>query len=290
MVSPLPSLHIAVLDSGVPSCPQLLTLISSSLRRHSWRNMARECKWCDFDNYFPLPAWNYIRANRLYVEINMKISGQIREGENQELRRMIVREVPRASCRVEYGNDYRLQRDHVCLQSVVKGVALCAGDTGDPAVHFSGINRGGTLHGIALFSGTEECAFKSKPGVYAMVRQSIIIIIISLQQSTAGYRSLPWRATTLCLHPSHPSAASDPLKVIRPPCLRTPYTTFSRPWSPFEDSSAPPFIGPATDVASPTPLQRTNSLSNVSDSLRQYNDSLLYKYKDYMDFSFKVTY
>ncbi|KAI8440612.1 hypothetical protein MSG28_001831 [Choristoneura fumiferana] len=66
--------------------------------------------------------------------------------------------------------------------------------------------------------------------------------------------------------PSHPSAASDPLKVIRPPCLRTPYTTFSRPWSPFEDSSAPPFIGPATDVASPTPLQRTNSLSKCQSS------------------------
>ncbi|KAI8422899.1 hypothetical protein MSG28_014011 [Choristoneura fumiferana] len=62
--------------------------------------------------------------------------------------------------------------------------------------------------------------------------------------------------------PSHPSAASDPLKVVHPPCFRTPYTTFPRPWSPFEDSSTPPFIGPATDVASPTPLQRTNSLSN----------------------------
>ncbi|KAI8431130.1 hypothetical protein MSG28_001180 [Choristoneura fumiferana] len=71
-------------------------------------------------------------------------------------------------------------------------------------------------------------------------------------------------ATTL-FSPSHPSAASDPLKVVRPPCLRTPYTTFSHPWSPFKDSSTPPFIGPATDLASPTPLQRTNSLSNVVD-------------------------
>ncbi|XP_053617876.1 hypodermin-A-like isoform X1 [Plodia interpunctella] len=100
------------------------------------------------------------------------ITGQIREGEYQELRRMIVREVPRSDCRMMYGNDYRLQHDHMCLQSIVKGVALCAGDTGDPAVLFSGLNRAGTLFGIALFSGTEECAFKSKPGVYAKVSYS----------------------------------------------------------------------------------------------------------------------
>lgn len=46
---------------------------------------------------------------------------------------------------------------------------LNQGDTGDPAVHFSGVNRAGTLYGIALFSGTEECAYKSKPGVFAKV-------------------------------------------------------------------------------------------------------------------------
>ncbi|KAM3958186.1 hypodermin-A [Aphomia sociella] len=100
------------------------------------------------------------------------ISGQIREGENQELRRMIVREVPRAECRLVYGNDYHLQHDHMCLQSIVKGVALCAGDTGNSAVHFSGVNRAGTLFGIALFSGTEECAYKSKPGIFAKVSYS----------------------------------------------------------------------------------------------------------------------
>ncbi|XP_050356202.1 trypsin-7-like isoform X2 [Nymphalis io] len=99
-------------------------------------------------------------------------TGQIREGVNQELRRMLVKEFPRSQCRVVYGNDYHIQHDHMCLQSVVKGIALCAGDTGDPAVHFSGINRGGTLFGIALFSGTEECALKSKPGVYAKVSYS----------------------------------------------------------------------------------------------------------------------
>lgn len=55
-----------------------------------------------------------------------QVTGQIREGMNQELRRMIVREVPRPECRLLYGNDYRLQHDHICLQSVVKGVALCA--------------------------------------------------------------------------------------------------------------------------------------------------------------------
>ncbi|XP_023934329.2 trypsin 3A1-like [Bicyclus anynana] len=97
------------------------------------------------------------------------VSGQIRDGVNQELRRMIAKVVPKAQCRVVYGNDYYLQQDHMCLQSTVKGVALCAGDTGDPAVHFSGMNRAGTLYGIALFSGTEECAYKSKPGVYAKV-------------------------------------------------------------------------------------------------------------------------
>ncbi|XP_045455970.1 mite allergen Der p 3-like [Melitaea cinxia] len=96
-------------------------------------------------------------------------TGHIREGVNQELRRMIVKEIPRSQCRVMYGNDYHIQHDHMCLQSVVNGVALCAGDTGDPAVHFSGANRGGTLFGIALFSGTEECAYKSKPGIYAKV-------------------------------------------------------------------------------------------------------------------------
>ncbi|XP_075985750.1 trypsin-7-like isoform X2 [Anticarsia gemmatalis] len=100
------------------------------------------------------------------------VTGQIREGENQELRRMIVREVPRAECRLMYGNDYHLQHDNMCLMSVLKGVALCAGDTGDPAVHFSGLNRAGTLFGIALFSGTEECAYKSKPGVFAKVSYS----------------------------------------------------------------------------------------------------------------------
>ncbi|XP_046973645.1 trypsin 3A1-like [Vanessa cardui] len=99
-------------------------------------------------------------------------TGQIREGVNQELRRMLVKEFPRSQCRVVYGNDYHIQHDHMCLQSVVKGIALCAGDTGDPAVHFSGMNRGGTLYGIALFSGTEECAYKSKPGVYAKVSYS----------------------------------------------------------------------------------------------------------------------
>ncbi|XP_063369845.1 hypodermin-A-like [Cydia amplana] len=100
------------------------------------------------------------------------ISGQIREGQNQELRRMIVQDVPRASCRLLYGNGYRLQSDHMCLQSTVKGIALCAGDTGDPAVHFSGTSKGGTLYGIALFSGTEECTYKSKPGVYAQISHS----------------------------------------------------------------------------------------------------------------------
>ncbi|XP_061723872.1 hypodermin-A-like isoform X1 [Cydia pomonella] len=100
------------------------------------------------------------------------ISGQIREGQNQELRRMIVQDVPRASCRLLYGNGYRLQSDHMCLQSTVKGIALCAGDTGDPAVHFSGASKGGTLYGIALFSGTEECTYKSKPGVYAKISHS----------------------------------------------------------------------------------------------------------------------
>ncbi|CAH2252055.1 trypsin delta-like isoform X2 [Pararge aegeria] len=96
-------------------------------------------------------------------------TGQIRDGVNQELRRMIVRAVPKSQCRVEYGNDYHIQHDHMCLRSTVKGVALCAGDTGDPAVYFDGMNRAGTLYGIALFSGTEECAYKSKPGVYAKV-------------------------------------------------------------------------------------------------------------------------
>ncbi|CAG4951800.1 unnamed protein product [Parnassius apollo] len=100
------------------------------------------------------------------------VTGQIREGENQELRRMIVHAVPRPECRLVYGNDYHLQHDHMCLQSTTKGVALCAGDTGDPAVHFSGMNRAGTLYGIALFSGTEECAYKSKPGIFAKVSYS----------------------------------------------------------------------------------------------------------------------
>ncbi|XP_045524788.1 vitellin-degrading protease-like [Pieris brassicae] len=100
------------------------------------------------------------------------VTGQIREGQNQELRRMIVKEMPRTDCRRIYGNEYRLQHDHMCLQSVMRGVALCAGDTGDPAVHFSGVNRAGTLYGIALFSGTEECAHKQKPGVYAKVSYS----------------------------------------------------------------------------------------------------------------------
>ncbi|KAI5641220.1 trypsin domain-containing protein [Phthorimaea operculella] len=104
------------------------------------------------------------------------VSGQIRDGENQELRRMIVRETPRSECRHVYGNDYHLQHDHMCLQSTTKGVALCAGDIGDPAVHFSGVNRAGTLFGIALFSGTEECAYKSKPGVFAKVSYSRIWI------------------------------------------------------------------------------------------------------------------
>lgn len=48
------------------------------------------------------------------------------------------------------------------------------GDTGDPAVHFSGMNRAGTLFGIALFSGTEECAYKAKPGIFAKVPNQLI--------------------------------------------------------------------------------------------------------------------
>ncbi|KOB70435.1 putative alcohol dehydrogenase, partial [Operophtera brumata] len=111
---------------------------------------------------------NY-RMDMYYPDHNLamvKMTGQIREGENQELRRMIVDEVRRPECRLQYGNDYHIQYDHLCLRSVVKGVALCAGDTGDPAVHFSGLNRAGTLFGIALFSGSEECSSKYKPGVF----------------------------------------------------------------------------------------------------------------------------
>lgn len=96
-------------------------------------------------------------------------SGRIREGKNQELRRMIVKEVSKADCRLMYGNDYQIQNDHVCLKSVVKHVALCAGDIGDPAVHFTGENRAGTLLGVAVFSGAEECAYKERPGIYAFV-------------------------------------------------------------------------------------------------------------------------
>ncbi|XP_037965370.1 trypsin-7 [Plutella xylostella] len=99
-------------------------------------------------------------------------TGQIRHGVNQELRRMMAQEVDKAECRQLYGGDYQLQHDHMCLKSVVKGIALCAGDIGDPAVHFSGGSKGGELYGIALFSGTEECAYKSKPGVFAKVSYS----------------------------------------------------------------------------------------------------------------------
>ncbi|KAL4717532.1 hypothetical protein ACJJTC_000681 [Scirpophaga incertulas] len=112
------------------------------------------------------------------------VTGQIREGENQELRRMIVREIPRTECRVLYGNDYHLQHDHMCLQGTIKGVALCVGDTGNPAVHFSGINRAGTLFGIALFSGTEDCAYKSKPGIYAKISYSRLWIDKILAEKT----------------------------------------------------------------------------------------------------------
>ncbi|CAH0696170.1 unnamed protein product [Spodoptera exigua] len=56
-------------------------------------------------------------------------------------------------------------------ETVVTGYGS-VGDTGDPAVHFSGLNRAGTLYGIALFSGTEECAYKSKPGIFAKVAYS----------------------------------------------------------------------------------------------------------------------
>ncbi|XP_026727551.1 hypodermin-B-like isoform X1 [Trichoplusia ni] len=115
---------------------------------------------------------NFFDIDCSWSAFHSQVTGQIREGENQELRRMIVREVPRAECRLIYGNDYHLQHDNMCLQSIIKGVALCAGDTGDPAVHFSGLNRAGTLFGIALFSGTEECAYKSKPGVFAKVSYS----------------------------------------------------------------------------------------------------------------------
>ena len=54
------------------------------------------------------------------------------------------------------------------------------GDTGDPAVLFSGNNRAGTLYGIALFSGTEECANKSKPGVFAQVSNFVVYFLINL--------------------------------------------------------------------------------------------------------------
>ncbi|CAH2057451.1 unnamed protein product, partial [Iphiclides podalirius] len=114
----------------------------------------------------PLPS---LYGETIVTGYGSVVTGQIREGENQELRRMIVQEVRRPECRLVYGNDYHLQYDHMCLKSVMKGVALCAGDTGDPAVHFSGMNRAGTLYGIALFSGTEECAYKSKPGIFAKV-------------------------------------------------------------------------------------------------------------------------
>lgn len=66
---------------------------------------------------------------------------------------------------------------------------LVQGDTGNPAVHFSGMNRAGTLFGIALFSGTEECISKSKPGVFAKV-------VLDLKASS-GYKYTARQQPTL---------------------------------------------------------------------------------------------
>ncbi|KAI8421845.1 hypothetical protein MSG28_009789 [Choristoneura fumiferana] len=107
--------------------------------------------------------------------------------------------------------------------------------------------------------GGEKIQNKVNDYNFALAGMSVIIIIML---DIGLFHGAPEHSV---FSPSHPSAASDSIRVVRPPCLRTPYTTFSRPWPPFEDSSTPPFIGPATDMASPTPLQRTNSLSNVGD-------------------------
>ncbi|KAI8422032.1 hypothetical protein MSG28_009932 [Choristoneura fumiferana] len=86
-----------------------------------------------------------------------------------------------------------------------------------------------------LLTAVSLVAIPCLPGQYK-ASSLIIIIIISLQQSTAGHR--PWRGTTVVFSPSeHPSTASDPL-----------------PWSPFEDSSAPPFTGPEADIPAYTPV------------------------------------
>jgi hypothetical protein len=93
---------------------------------------------------------------------------------------------------------------------------------------------------------------------------NIIIIINSKPQSTAGYRPLQliamlldWLLASSSWQPSYANRHS--------PGLRASNANFTEARSPFQNSFSPTVVGSTSDMASPLPLQRVNTVSYVSD-------------------------
>jgi hypothetical protein len=59
------------------------------------------------------------------------------------------------------------------------------------------------------------------------IAAGLIIIIISLPQSTAGHRPLHVSPSRSIFGHSHPAPASRPAQIFTPPGLRASYTTFT---------------------------------------------------------------
>jgi hypothetical protein len=64
---------------------------------------------------------------------------------------------------------------------------------------------------------------------------------------------------------SHPAPASHSAQNVTPPDLRASYTTCFETRSPLQNSFTPTIVGFTADMASPLPLQRTDTMCCVGD-------------------------
>jgi hypothetical protein len=64
---------------------------------------------------------------------------------------------------------------------------------------------------------------------------------------------------------SHPAPASRPAQIVTPPGLRASYTTFTKTWSPLQNSFTPAVIGSTANMASALLLQHANTVCYVGD-------------------------
>jgi hypothetical protein len=96
-------------------------------------------------------------------------------------------------------------------------------------------------------------------------RHSHHCISISPFQSTAGHRPLQLLAILFDLRLLASTPASRPAQVVIPPGLRASYTTFTEAQSPLQNSFTLGVVGSTAAIASPLPLQCTNTVCYVSE-------------------------